>query len=437
MEFQETITNDLEKSDTSSDTKKVITLVEPNIENIVAGTDLVNGLPDIKEATLPDKKVSKEYFKLDLKYPTKHLKGFNDFSIATRLQGGEYTLIEKAVWYAIHSCLTPEVILKLNGVKTDGRIHMLIPLMSGCGKGELKRVLKYILEAFGKIVSEPTSLHPEQLVGKTVRRQNKGDVTYEQLRGYLSQDYLIVDEAKDLLTSNDPIYSESRRYLRMAQDTYPNDITKKTVDIPFENQLKYATYVGTCLFTQPYALDERFATDGDLRRYIMVYVNMAGIDRTSAYHSNVLDYIDSDTALLNFIKYLKSLTQHKTFQLSDDAIPYFDDLSTLLINRGFSYSEKIRNFTQINAYTIQNRLLEMCAVQAMQSGTNIIKKDHVSLAFVDLLEFYEHTYDFITNKIRGMMDYGEGWGDQLVKIDRLLNGFILKVRRLKKNQMLQ
>ena len=330
MEFQETITNDLEKSDTSSsDTEKVITLVEPNIENIVAETDLLNGLPDIKDATLPEKKEPKEYFKLDLKYPTKHLNGFNDFSTATRLQGVEYTLIEKAVWYGIHSCITPEVILKLNGVKTDGRINIFIPLMSGCGKGELKRTLKSILEAFGKNVSEPTSLHPEQLVGKTVRRQNKSEVTYEQLKGYLSQDYLIVDEAKDLLASNDPIYSESRRYLRMAQDTYPNDITKKTVDIPFENQLKYATYVGTCLFSQPYNLDERFATDGDLRRYVTPYVNMAGIDRTNAYHSNVLDYIDSDTALINFIKYLKSLTQHKTFQLSKDAISYFDDLATV------------------------------------------------------------------------------------------------------------
>ena len=197
-------------------------------------------------------------------------------------------------------------------METDGRIHLLIPLKSGKGKKELKRVVKEVIGGIGRAVDEPTSLHPEQLVGKTVRRQKKGQVEYENIEGYFSRDYLIIDEGRTLLTSNDILYTESRRYLRLALDPYPhNTITKRPVDIPFGEELEYTPYFGCCIYTQPYFFDEEFATDGDLRRFVVPYVNMSGIDRSKAYKSRVLEINDSEDSLNKFIRFINSLEDFK------------------------------------------------------------------------------------------------------------------------------
>lgn len=296
----------------------------------------------------------------------------------------------------------------------------MIPLKSGKGKRELKRVIKQTFEVLKKAADEPTSLHPEQLVGKTVRRQHNKNVIYEQIEGYLSRDYIIIDEGRTLLTSEDLIYSESRRYLRLAQDSYPyNNISKRPVDVPFGEELKFTPYVGTCIFTQPYFFNEDFATDGDLRRYLVPYVNMSDIDRTDAYKSRILETVDSEEAFRNFTRLVSSLDKHINFEFSHDAIQYFSEKSLLLIQRGFQYSGKVHNFVDLYDFTIQDLLLKMCAVQSKQDGTNTIKKKHVALAFIDLTEFVEHMYDFVTLKIIGMMDYGEGWAGS-VGNDRII-----------------
>jgi hypothetical protein len=147
---------------------------------------------------------------------------------------------------------------------------------------------------------------------------------------------------------------------------------------------------------------------------------MSGIDRSKAYKNRVYDTVDNDESLNNFIKHLKSLPIYENFEVANDAISYFEEVSVMLINRGFNYSRRVRNFTQLNDFTIQDKLLKMCSVQAMQNETNIITKNHISLAFVDLLEFLEHTYDFIKSKIVGEMDYGDGWAGSVGKDRQIL-----------------
>jgi len=421
MQSQNEIIDDEKNGNMSiTDVETFQTLNDGCMEDIKTENGNLSDLPLVTEATIPERKEPEKIEKLDLKYPTNHLKGFGELRTATRLHGHEYTIIEKAVWYGIHSGITPRLTLKLGQIETDGRIQTLILLMSGKGKGELKRVFKRTSKGLGKSVYEPTSFHPEQLVGKTVRQKNKDSASCEQFEGYLSRDILIVDEGKNLLTSKDPIHSESRRYLRLAQDSYPNEISKKPVDVSFENELRYSSYVVTCIFTQPYVFEEDFVTDGDLRRYLVPYVNMGGIDRSNAYKNRIFNIVDSDVALGNFINYLKSLPLYENFEVSNDAISYFEELSEMLINRGFSYSKKVHNFTQLNDFTIQDKLLKMSAVQAMQYETNTITKKHVALAFVDLLEILEHTYDFVTFKINGMMDYGDGWAGSVGKDRQIL-----------------
>ena len=261
-----------------------------------------------------------------------------------------------------------------------------------------------------KTVDEPTSLHPEQLVGKTIRRPKKGSTEYEHIPGFFSRDYLIIDEGRTLLTSNELLYSESRRYLRLALDPYPhNTISKKPVDVPFGEELEYSTYVVCSIFTQPYSFCEDFATDGDLRRFLVPYVNMSGIDRKNAYRMRIEDQSNSEISINAFIQYTKSLKNIETYHVSDEGKHEFLRTFDILIDRGFSYSYEIRNFVDIYDFTIQDLLLKMSAIQALQANKDVIQKEHVTLAAIDLFEFLEHLYLFVEKKIKGSLNYGEEW----------------------------
>lgn len=384
--------------------------------------------PSITKATTPTfdslniEKFIEKIQRIKLQYPTNHLKGFTELHKATRLIGDDYKVIIKAVWYNIMSCKISRVSLQLNQIHTDGRIHLLIPLKSGKGKKELKRVIKNLLQSMNKTVEEPTSIHPEQLVGKTIRIKNRKSVDYENIPGFFSRDYIIIDEGKTLLTSNELIYSESRRYLRLALDPYPdNTITKRAVDIPFGHELEYTPHMGCSIFTQPYYFKEDFATDGDLRRFIVPYVNMSGVDRTKAYRHRVEDNSISEDYLKLFKVFLSSLDDYGSFELTEEAEAEFLNASLILINRGFNYSVKVANFVDIYDFTIQDILLKMSAVQALQDDKNIITKKHVCLAFIDLAEFLEHLYHFVHTKIHGMLDYGEAWRGAEGNDQELLN----------------
>ncbi|MEN6574133.1 hypothetical protein, partial [Methanobacterium aggregans] len=374
----------------------------------------MEALPPIEENNTKDW----EDYKVNLKYPTNHLKGFEELRQASRLYGKEYIPILKSMWYAIISSKNENVELQLNQIHTDGRIHLLIPLRSGKGKKELKRIIKEVL---GEGVKEPASLHPEQLIGKTRIRNNKRGPVSENIEGYFSQKYLIIDEGRTLLTSNEPNYAESRRYLRLALDPYPtNQIEKKSVDTTFEDALKYTPYVNCCIFTQPYYMEEDFATDGDLRRFIVPYINMAGVDRLEAYKNRILDKTNSNGSQNKFRNFVNNLPDYKHYTINPSAIPEFIKCSMMLIQRGLNHEPKIRNFVDLYDFTIQDILLKLCHVQALQEGKNEITGKHVQLAFIDLFEFLEHLYLFVESKILGSIDYGESWAGATDKDKELL-----------------
>jgi hypothetical protein len=371
---------------------------------------------------IPKALKSDEPEELQLNYPTNHLKGFNELRKSTRLQGIEYILILKALWYSLLSCKNKGVVLKLNNLVTDGRIHLLIPLKSGKGKKELKRVIKKVGEGLNRTVVEPTSLHPEQLVGKTSANRVKGQIEYIPNIGYFGDDFIVIDEGKTILTSNDINFTESRRYLRLGLDPFPdNTITKKPVDIPRGEGLEYTPYFNCCIFTQPYPFEAEFATDGDLRRFIVPYINMSGIDRKEAYKSRILEVNqDEDGNILTFTEFIKGLPDSREYAISSEAQIELVEDHLMLVGRGFSYSTKTRNFMDLYDFTIQDLLLKMSYIQALQDGADMIGKDHVARAFIDFVEFTEHLYQFIENKVMGSLDYGETWNGATDKDKELL-----------------
>lgn len=343
-----------------------------------------------------------------MKYPTSHLKFFKELAQATGLRGNEYIPIFKALWYNLLSVLIPKVILKLGGIVTDARIHLLIFLPSGGGKGEIKNAIKQVLERIEKSYVEPTSYHPEQFVGKVRVDMKKGNREYVPVKGHLSLDFIIIDEGKELLTSNDPIYKESRKYLRIALDRYQNNIVeKKPVDVEHEHGLKYSPHCCVCIFVQPFKVSENIVLDGDLRRFIVSYIPMIVKDRTEAYEARVLEEIDYDAAVESFTTFLNSIEVPESFELTEEARQTFLELSLLLIERGQSKSRKISKFLDMVGFTIQNYLLKFSAIQALQDNSGEIQPKHVELAFVDLAEIMEQVYDFIDDKVIGNLDYGD------------------------------
>lgn len=347
---------------------------------------------------------------LNLKYPTRHLRKFKELSDSTRLYGDEYKIIKKALWYNLTSLKISKANLKLGQIETDGRLHLLFAIKSGKGKGELKRVIKYVVDYQDKNFSEPTSLHAEQLVGKTLN-PTKNNKAYQKIPGFLSEDYLIIDEAYSLLTSKDLHYSEARKYIRTATDPYPyNEVTKKMTDVPKEHALKYTPHCLICVFVQPFVFDnDDLVLEGDIRRFVVVYTEMTGLNRVESYHNRIFGETDHEKALKKFSEYIESLKSINSFKVSEKGREIFFKLSNLLIERGFSINEKIRNFMDHVDYTIQNILLKMSAIQAAQDDSSEIKLKHVELAFIDLLEILEHMYLYVDAKIPGYMNYGEGW----------------------------
>lgn len=349
--------------------------------------------------------------------PTSHLKFFDALALATGLKGEQYKPIMKALWYNQLSVLIPRTILRQGGIVTDGRIQLLIFLRSGGGKGEIKRTIKQILEKLGKSHIEPTSFHPEQFVGK-VRIEGKNEKKeYKPIKGHLSQDFILIDEGKELITSGDPMFTESRKYLRMALDPYPNNtVTKKSVDIENKHALSYEPHCCVCIFVQPFKVSEKLVLDGDLRRYIVSYTPILAMDMTAIYKARVREEIDYEAAIESFASFLCSIKIPASFELKDEAIDAFEELSILLIGRGRKRSNKIKKFIEMADFTIQNLLLKFSAIQALQDNSGLIESKHVELAFIDLAEIMEQEYNFIEDKVLGNMDYGDDLDikDQLV-----------------------
>lgn len=351
-----------------------------------------------------------------------HLKFFDELIDATGLLGDEYTPIIKSVWYSLLSTKIATKSLNLGTINVDGRIHLLVFLKSGHGKGEIKRTIKQVLKKIDKSYIEPTSFHPEQFVGKIKpEKDHEGNTIYKEILGHLSLEYILIDEGKNLITSNESHFTESRRYLRMALDPYPNnEITKKSVDIDHKHALKYSPTSCVCIFLQPYRIDEEIVLDGDFRRFTVPYVMTENIDKFENYRKRIRGKSTSDESLEYFSEFLDSLNVNKDFQLNEEAVDSFDELSILLIEKGTVRSAKSRNYLDLAGYTIQNILLKFSAIQAFQNNTHIITPEHVELAFLDYAEILELTYDFIDSKIIGSMDYGEGWEGADKKAQKVL-----------------
>jgi len=344
---------------------------------------------------------------IKLKYPTNHLLGFDDLSAATELSGKEYIVIEKALWYSLMSYQIRESQLKTGNVRPDCRVHLLLPIKTGHGKSNIKHVIKNFVEKMDGKYGEPTSLYSEQLIGKIVKVKDE----LLERPGYLADDYFVVDEAYQLLKSTDARYTESRSYLRTALDTYPdkNTVHKRMTEFGRERFLEFNPNCPAAIFLQPFRMDDDIlVTEGDVRRFLIPYVNLTGVNKDEAFKERLLNNVDS-ASLNNFISQIKVLNIPEEFTMAYVIRIRFLELFFYLKNRGMNYSDKIRNFTDTIGHTLMNWLMKLSAIQAFQHHRTRIDIEDVELAYIDLFEFMEHEYQYVSDKIPGFLDYGEMW----------------------------
>lgn len=346
---------------------------------------------------------------IKLEYPTEHLSGYNDLKTATDLFGDHYRPIFKALWYQMMGYMIRSANIHAGRIKTDGRISALYPIKAGHGKGELKRTIQSFVKYFDGLYGEPTSLHAEQLVGKTSKKPKTDE--YIQRHGYLADDWLVIDEAFNLLSSNELHYSEARKYIRTALDRYPgNTITKRTTEYGRDAPLEYDPICPITLFLQPKVFEnDILVLEGDIRRVICPYVNMTGIDKFDAYKQNIFDESDNKVFLKKFCTYIEGLQVFDEFKITTDSKVEFLKLFKDFMDYGLNYNEKIRNFSDINDFTVQIQFLKFAAIQAFQHGRNTIQIEDVQLAYIDLFEIMNHTFQYVNAKIPGYLNYGEGW----------------------------
>src|SRR3989338_6856033 len=350
---------------------------------------------------------------------TSHLRGFKEIDRITRIHSSAYIPIKKCLWYQLMSLPLRTKTIEIGDLSTDCRIHAAYPLPSGSAKKNLAYTIKKVTEAYWLSFTLPTSHHPEQLIGRVIKK-GKSTAKYEHIKGHLADDVVVFDEGIDIVKSNQENYREIRKYLNIAMDKFgENEIVKRMVDCPREESLRYFPWCTISLFFQPYFLPEEVVTIGSFRRFLVPYVPVKEDIDINDYENRLDGNAETtmNVAIDNFVGLLRKMRDlgKNGFVFVPEAVKRIKELHVELISQGFSMSNKCKNFTLMYAFTLQDIFVKMCVIQAASKGKEIVEPLDVEIAFMDLMEFFSLMLDFIEKKIHGDLDYGETWSGAINK----------------------
>jgi len=387
--------------------------------------DILEIKEDASQLIAKIKEIASEKPKIKLEFLANHLNNFQNLEKIVNLYGQEYKVIKKALWYFLFSLPFRRVIIKLGNIEVDGRCNFAFPMPSGSGKRKLVLAIEKIARELNLDYAKPTSFHPEQLIGKVLRKKERGTgECFEQVQGWFSLPIVIFEEAIELLRSNEPLYKESRKYLITALDPYgQNELVKKMVDTPIGEALRYTPDMACTMFFQPYSLDEEIVLIGLLRRFIVPYIKVKNNFEVQNYDQRLYgvdenSIINAVNEVSNCIMKLQKENIVVSFKL--EAIERLSKLHLELLKMGASHLEKCKNYTLIVDYDLQDKLVKLSAIQALSKNRTMIEAEDVEMAFMDLYEFFSCTLNFIENKIIGYLDYGEGWGGAIKRDAEIL-----------------
>lgn len=378
----------------------------------------------------------------DILNKTSHLPNFDLVRNVASLQGSEYIMMIKDLYKMLISFAVPEHlrIIKVGEVKTDMRHHCNNVLSSGKGKKNISMAVKKILKTFNPDanIKEPRTIHYQHLIGKMLLRKEEvedgvkkdGTPKYKKIEnwipkfGFLNADLLILEEAYEIFNSQEKNDVDCRDAITVALDCYgENLIQKQNMDNldTKEETLEYYPYVNILSFLQPLKMSETFVTKGLSRRLSTNYKEFPEKTGLDKYVNRLSSNVDDTESCAEFSNFMKKIRCVKTnWKLLPDAFDSFVLCHAALLEQGFRQDRKIAHYTRILEYPMQNILLKMSALQALTNFRTEITKRDVELAFVDIIERLVYEFQYIDKKIKGKLDYGEGWGGATGKVQQCL-----------------
>jgi len=383
---------------------------------------------DIQETQITKKK---NPFK-KLHYYTNHLFYYHEFSSLIGLYGRHYIPILKARWYQLHGGILQKEI-QFGKMHTDTRMHIAYPLPTEAGKNEIIYGIKKLLEVGIKkendsyfTISEPISYSPESLVGKYIERlidnpdPNKKRKIKKKIenRGHLDNDFLEFDECNKLITSDSPEDNQAREYLSKSENPIGrNKVEKRLVDdIPTE-KVSYCPNNTNSYYFQPFKkIPESAILQGFMRRKLIpvgnvnLFLNPAEdeiyLDKLS---DTDFSYNDYQEKLIQHFELMRTRLHKTNFVFDEDARGLLKDYSLYISGQGKLHSEKIANYCKIIKYSILANLIKMSCIISASQYSNIVNEKSVALAYMDLVELMQNTFDFVYEKTLGDFDYGAKW----------------------------
>lgn len=351
-----------------------------------------------------------------LKYPIGHLAFFPELSEVVKLYGKPYVIIKKSLWYYLVGGVLQKPI-HLGTAKTDTRFHLAVAICSGGGKSNLAEAIRQIAREINYSYDSPTSLHPEQLVGKVImKKRGKGQgVEYIPVKGHLGNDFLVFREGSDFIRIKNPAMDESRRYLNQGLDPMPNNwVLKKAVDIPKEHSLSYCPKTSVAIFFQPFRITSEIVLVGFCRRFATLQKKgEESKEREQSYSDRILGTNRQEESVKIFADYLKRIIEKcacdEDFTFTEDAKHSIIKLHQELLYWGKKHSKKARDYLRTVDYFAQDLLIKCAAIQAASRLSLEVSKGDVERSFVDLTEFLAFQSDYINSKVKGEIDYGEAW----------------------------
>ena len=227
-----------------------------------------------------------------LHYATQHLQYFHEFSSLIGLYGRHYIPILKARYYQLLGGIIQRT-FRIGNLYADTRIHVAYPLPTETGKNDLIYSIKDLIrsgvekkngESFS--VTEPTSFHPEQLIGKyievtqNVMNENTGKYkkvkTRVENRGHLNNDFIEFDECTNLITSIKPEHQQAREILSKSENPLGrNEVEKRLTEDTPENVVRYNPACTNSYYFQPFKkIPEVSFLQGFLRRKLIPVGNV-------------------------------------------------------------------------------------------------------------------------------------------------------------------
>lgn len=370
-----------------------------------------------------------------LHYSTDHLPLFHEFNSLTGLYGRQYIPILKARWYQLHGGILQKPI-KYGGLHTDTRVFVAYPLVTEGGKNEIIYSIKSLIrrgieKQDGKLftMSEPASFHPEQLIGKYIDSEeeiiNESTGKRKKIkrrienRGHLNNDFLDFDECTKLITSNAPEDQQAREFLSKAENPIgKNEVEKRLTEDLQEHTVKYCPQCTNSYYFQPFKkIPEEAFLQGFLRRKLIPIGNInhfLNLPDESLYNDKLsnLDFSEEDyrDKIINHLQYVQQVSNVGDCAFTDEAIQLIKQYALFISAQGQLHSNKITNYCKVTKFTALSNLMKFSVILAHSHYMEKIDKNIVCLAYMDLVELMQSTFDFIYERTYGDFSYGTSWG---------------------------